>query len=413
MKLTQSVIATLAYDPDKRTAGGQPATQQIVWDDELRGFGLRLQPGGARTFVVKYRTAAGRTRMLTLGRYGPLTPDQARKRAKVELAKVATGVDPVEEKRKAKEAAARRQEEDAQRHTFATFHPVYIENARTRGNPGRKKRKPKKSWREDDLRIQRHILPAWGKRRLDEITQQDVKRLHASIKAPYEANRVLALISIMFRTAEDMGFPVPAVNPARGVVLNAEDSRDRFVTEEEMPRVLDAIQNVENPHLRAGFWLYLLTGLRRAELCRLQWSDVDLTARRLRLGVTKSGRPHLLPLSSAAVAVLEDVPRVLGNPFVLASPTKPKQAWHPDEVTKKWREVSGAAGVADVRLHDLRRTVGSWLAMAGASLPMIGKVLNQTSSSTTQIYARVQDEATRQMLEEHGDRIAAIVKGGA
>jgi integrase len=415
MKLTKSTIDTLAYDPHKRTASGKPATQQIAWDDELRGFGLRLQPGGVRTFVVKFRTPGGQTRMMTLGRFGTLTPDQARKEARKKLTKVAEGIDPVEEERRKKEERRRKKEEDARRVTFAAFHEVYVENAKTRGNPGRKKRRPKKSWREDDLRIARHIIPAWGNRRLDEITQQDVRRLHASIKASYEANRVLALISVMYRTAEDLGIlPAGHPNPARGVVLNAEDSRDRFVTEEEMPRALAAIQAVENEHLRGAFMLYLLTGLRRAELCRLQWSDVDMGARRLRLPTSKSGRPLLLPASRAAVAVLEELPKVLGNSFVLASPTKPKAAWHPDEVTKKWREVSRSAGLEDVRLHDLRRTVGSWLAMDGASLPLIGKVLNHSSSATTEIYARLQDEATRQVLEDHGDRIAAIVrKAGA
>jgi integrase len=403
MALTKRQIDALRYDP-----AGPPA--QIIWDSEIIGLGVRCFPSGVRSFVLNYRTEGGRKRRITLGSYGAMTLKQARDAANNELHAARNGDDPAERKRQARI-------EEMRGITFKAFAPIYVENARTRGNPGRKKGlRPKKTWREDEKRLERHVLPAWGKRKLTDITTADVRRLHASIAAPYEANRVLALVSIMFRAAIAMGhLPDGHPNPARDVDMNEEQSRDRFVTEAEMPRLMKAIAEEEDPHLRGAFLMYLLTGMRRAELCRLKWSDIDFDARTLRLGMTKNGRPHILPLSDAAIGLLGEMPRLLGNPYVVASPKIHGQAWHVDQITKRWGSVRKRAKLGDVRLHDLRRTVGSWMAdpKGGANLPLIGKVLNHANASTTEIYARFQDEATRAALQNHGARIAAYMNSGA
>src|SRR5690606_4980893 len=128
-------------------------------------------------------------------------------------------------------------------------------------------------------------------------------------------------VSVFFKTAVHLGhLPEDHPNPAHGVAMNAEQARERFVTEAEMPRLTEAIAQEPNEHVRGAFLLYLMTGLRRSELCRLTWSDVDTHARTLRLGVTKNGLPHTLPLSDAAMAVLADLPRLLGNDYVIPSP---------------------------------------------------------------------------------------------
>lgn len=401
--LTKRAVDRLRYDLDG------PGTQ-VEWDTgngSLKGFGCRVYPTGRKVFVLKYRTLHGRQRLLTLGEYGELTVEQARDLAEDKKHEVKRGRDPSEEKRRGREAEQRAS-------TVAAFAPLYIEQIRTKGTPGRRGMRPKKTWREDELRLQRHVLPAWGRRKLEEITRTDVRRLHASIAAPYEANRVLSLVSVFFKTAVHLGhLPEDHPNPAHGVAMNAEQARERFVTEAEMPRLTEAIAQEPNEHVRGAFLLYLMTGLRRSELCRLTWSDVDTHARTLRLGVTKNGLPHTLPLSDAAMAVLADLPRLLGNDYVIPSPRLPGRPWNPDELTKKWREVRRRAGIEDVRLHDLRRTVGSWLAMSGASLSLVGAVLNHKSVSTTSIYARYQLDAARSALEEHGAKIAAFVRGSA
>jgi integrase len=402
MALTKRVIDTQKWNPDGPKA-------QIIWDGDLKGFGCRVYDTNAKAFILDYYIA-GKKKRITLGRYGELTPQQARDLAKDELAKIRKGEDPAERRRQARIEAQRSI-------TVAEYAPIYIENARTRGNPGRKGRRPKKTWRDDELRIARHITPAWGKRRLDDITRQDARKLHASIGAKYEANRVAALVSIMWRAAVDLGYLEEShPNPAHDLTRNAETSRERFVTAAEMPELMKAIEAEDNAHIRAAILLYLMTGMRRSELCGLKWSDLDLQAATLRLGTTKNGEPLYLPLSSAALGVLASVPRLLGNPFVVASPVRHARPWNPDEITRKWRAVRERAGIEDVRLHDLRRTVGSWLAMQGANLPLIGSVLNHRALETTAIYARFATEAARSALDEHGARLAMIreaAKAGA
>lgn len=429
--LTKRDVDRLAYDP-------KGPTTQIIYDEGgVPGFGVRVRPSGRKTFIVWYRTRKDRARMLTLGRYGVLTLDQARKKARAELAKVADGADPVEERRTERHGTTVRDLADAYIERYAQRH--------------------KKTWREDQRRLDTYIIPALGTRQVTDVHRADVAWLHNSIGRgkPYEANRVLALVSVLFSKAEEWGFlPEGAPNPARRVQRFAERSRDRYVKPAEMPALATAIDAEENLYVRAAFKLYLLTGLRRSELVGLRWTDVDVDERELRLGETKAGRPHVLPLSHAAVEVLADLPRMVGNPYVFAGERRGRpignvgKAWerirarlwlalNPEALEGLRRQAEAdvkaakrrsrhasereeavearflalarqrSCGPDTIRVHDLRRTVGSWLAMDGASLPLIGKVLNHSNAKTTQIYARMSKDAPRGALEELAAKMAA------
>lgn len=435
--LTKRDVNALVYDPDGR------ATQVLYDEGGVPGFGVRVRSTGRKTFVVWYRTKTGRVRMLTLGRFGVFTVDQARKKARAELARVANGADPVEERRKERNGT-----------TVKDLATVFID---------RHAKKRKKSWEEDLRRLDQYVLPDFGSWHVGDVRRADIARLHNAIgeRKPYEANRVLALLSVLFAKAEEWGFlPEGSPNPARNVQRFPERSRDTFVTAEQMPALADAIEAEDNLYVRAAFKLYLLTGLRRSELVNLRWADVDLDGARLRLDDTKAGRSHTLPLSTPALEILGDLPRMLGNPYVFAGQRRGRPvgnigaAWervrarlwlamHPAEaeglVQQAEAEVAEAktrnrhasdraevvqarvlslaneraSGPQGIHLHDLRRTAGSWLAMGGASLPLIGKVLNHTKASTTQVYARLAEEAPRAALEELAERmVAAGVKAG-
>jgi integrase len=400
MGLTKTQVDALTYDPTG-------PKQQVAYDTGgVPGFGVVVSPTGVKTFILKFRTNASTIpKRLTIGRYGELTVDQARDIAKDALHDARKGEDPVAAKRQARI-------EERRGITVETFAPIYVENARTKGNPA-KERTPKKTWKEDERRLNKYVIPAIGKLRLDKVTPADVRRLHNSIAGKYEANRVLALVSVMFAAAAMLDYMhEDARNPAKGVSAFKEEERDRFVTETEMPRLMAAIMEEANPHLRAAFLLYLLTGLRRGELLALRWKDVDLQRRVIRLAQTKQGKPHTVPLSSPAVAILEKLPRLPDNEFVIASPVREGHPWHGHAVKKAWARVRERAELADVRLHDLRRTVGSWLALSGVSIQMIGQVLGHSNPDTTAIYARLQDDATRSALEQHGDKLAALLSGG-
>jgi integrase len=329
---------------------------------------------------------------MTLGTYGVLTLGQARAMARKHLVAVEGGGDPLE---------ARQRESKGQ--TVKDLCLAYLE---------RHAKPRKKSWKDDERRIHKYLLPVWGNLKVTAIRRTDVASLHSRIGQThrYEANRVLELASKMSELAWRWGFvPEDHANPARGIGSFKEEKRDRWVTPEELPRLTEAIDQESNPYARAALWLYLLTGLRKSELLTARWDQVDFVRKELRLPDTKAGRAHYLPLSEPALALLSTIPRVEGNPYIIVGL---KEGAHLVNISKPWRRVRKAAGVEDVRLHDLRRTVGSWLAQAGNSLHLIGRVLNHSSQSTTAIYARFAQDHVREALEAHGKRIMGIAGKG-
>ncbi|MBI3247307.1 MAG: site-specific integrase [Deltaproteobacteria bacterium] len=380
-KLTKGDIDRATYH------GGEKGNEwDVRWDSLIPGFGVRIYPSGRKAFILRYR-ASGSKRLLTLGMYGVLTLDQARHLARQRLGEVSGGEDPLEKKRKA-----------AQGETMKALCEAYLERHASR----------KRSTRDDQRRITQHLVPAWGQRKVDSIARADVAALHSRIgeRHPYEANRTVALLGKMFELARRWGFlPETAANPARGIDKFQEKKRDRWVTPEELPRLAAAIAQTPNLYIRAAIWLYLLTGVRREELLRAQWADVDVVRCELHLSETKAGRTHYVPLSAPALALLHHLPRQEGNPYLLPG-QKPGQ--HLVNISKAWKTMRTAASVDDVRIHDLRRTVGSWLAQTGSSLPLIGRVLNHTDPKTTAIYARLGDDPARQALAEHGERLTSI-----
>ena len=185
----------------------------------------------------------------------------------------------------------------------------------------------------------------------------------------------------MFNWARAEGFvPKEHINPCFGIEKFKEERRDRFITHEELPGLVEAIGKELNQYVVAAIWLYLLTGLRKEELLNLKWSDIDMTRKELKITDTKNGKAHYLPLSVAAIDVLNQVQRIEDNHYVIVGKNP---GCHLVNIAKPWERIRKVAGLEDVRLHDLRRTVGSWLAQSGNSLPLIGKVLNHSNQSTT------------------------------
>lgn len=381
--LTQAIV-------DKATYQGTNNGRYILWDGN--GFGLRVYPSGRKVFVLSYRYH-GRKRLLKLGEPGDnLTVKQARSKAINHLNDIDDDIDPLTVKHKRNQAA-----------TFAEFAAVYCEEHASL----------KKSGQDDKSMINRILNPELGAIPVRDITREDLTPIHRKIGKEknersgkpkvYLANRVLALLSKMFEFAITEGFlPEDHGNPAKRIKKFKEESRDTWIQPDQLPALAEALDQEQNPVARDGIWLYLLTGLRKSELLELKWSDIDFNRGEIRLEDTKAGRRHYLPLSEAAKTKLESIPRIEGNPYVL--PGRIEGA-HLVNIDKPWQRVRAAAGIEHVRLHDLRRTVGSWLACSGNSLHLIGRVLNHSNTSTTQIYARFGDDPVRQALDAHGQQI--------
>ena len=369
-RLTKQVIDEMPFP----TAG-----QVFVRDTELPGFALRVTQG-RKSFILEKRIR-GRMRRLTLGPYGPLTVDQARKLAAAHIGAIAQGADP-----------AQVRQDRLHEPTFADLTAQYLERHAPR----------KRSARNDRGMLDTHLL-VFRTRKLTDLTRNDVARLHAQVgaTAPYRANRLVALLRKMFNLARDWGL-YAGENPATRIQMFREESRDRFVQPEELPRLFQAIAEEADPAVRAVVLTALLTGARRTEVLTMRWDEVSLTRAEWRIPYTKAGRPHLLPVPHALVATLRRLPRVEGNPYVFPGQNG---VGHLQDMKRPWDRIRMKAGIHDVRFHDLRRTVGSWLAGSGESLPLIGTVLNHRDVSTTAIYARLNLNPVRQALERHASKM--------
>ena len=286
VKLTKRAIDAARYTGK---VSGRKAARCVLWDTLVPGFGVRLFPSGRKVFVIQYRPEGSRmVRMMALDAFGVVTLDQARRRARRELAAISEGRDPLEERAK-KRAASRRKSVE----TVADLSAKWIEEY---AKPRRR------SWKGDERRIEKHLRPgSFGKRPYEKLTAQDVRALHAAIgsRAPVEANRVAELLRAIFNWAIEEGYlprghPNPAlitrrVGATSRVKRFKEKSRDRWLAGKELLRLAAAINRENDPWVQAAFRLLLLTGCRKTELLRARWDRLDKEGKRLLLEDTKTG----------------------------------------------------------------------------------------------------------------------------
>jgi integrase len=366
---------------------------QYLWDDEIIGFGLRVYPSGRKSYVVAYR-AGGSQRFHTLGRHGELTPDQARRLAREALLQVRQGGDPSAERQAYREAP-----------TVADLAERYMaEHARPH--------KKASSILNDELAWRNHILPALGRRKVADITREDIVRLHRSkAETPYGANRVLALLSNAFGIAEMWGWRPEHSNPCRHVKRFREKKRQRFLSGEELNRLAASLADVEHertelPAAIAAIRLLLFTGCRMGEILQLRWSEVDFDRRCLFLADSKTGS-KVVHLNSPALEVLAGIERIEGNPYVIRGKIA---GTHLVNLQLPWGRIRRRAGLEDLRIHDLRHSFASVAAGVGLSLPMIGRLLGHTRADTTLRYAHLADDPLRQATEQIGASIEAAME---
>jgi integrase len=370
---------------------------QYLWDTELKGFGLKVTPAGRKVYIVQYRVGGrrGRTRRLTLGAHGVLTPEKARAKAKQVLGEVAAGRDPAEARDKARAAQAL----GAVLEQFLTEHV----DAKLKASTAREYR-----------RLARlYIVPRLGPRPLTEVKRGDVARLHHDMAGePYQANRVLALLSKFFNWAERHGLRPDGSNPCRHIEKYREQRRERFLSQAELARLGDALREAEqskscSPWVVAAVRLLTLTGARLNEILTLRWDYVDEEHRCLTLPDSKTGR-KVIHLNAPALAILKTTPRLEGNPYVICGE---KPGRHLVNLEKPWRRIRRAAKLDDVRLHDLRHSFASVAASGGQSLVIIGKMLGHSQPGTTARYAHLADDPVKAAADAVGQQIAAAMEG--
>ncbi len=377
-KLTKRYVESITPDPNKTL---------FHWDSELKGFGVVVLPSGRRTYCVQYRNQQRSSKRLKLGVHGQITAEEARSLAKGHLGRIAYGDDPAQQKKEYKKSL-----------TIKELASEYLDQY------GHKK--AQKSIKEDKKRLRSIILPAFGDKKVTDLTHLEIENLHNRLrKTPVQANRVLALLSRMFTLA--MRWQLREGNPVKGIERYPEEKRRRWLREAEVNALCKVIDQYKNQETSNIIRLLLFTGARSDEMFKATWDQFDLEK-----GVwtklahsTKQRRFEHLPLSSKVIEILRSMEKRSQTPHLFPgrNPNKPittiKRAWH---------TIRKQAGIPDVHLHDLRHTHASYLVSSGLSLSIVGRLLGHTQPSTTQRYAHLADEPLRQAVELFGNTVQEI-----
>ena len=382
MHLTKRQIDAARYT-------GKDNSRCVLWDDDPRGLGLRIFPSGHKSWLLSYRVA-GRKRMMALADYGVLTLDQARSRAKVELAALENqSVDPLTEKRK--------RELEARTGTVKQMVLAYLDDREPKSAP-------------ELLKIaERQIWKPFGARGWRELRRSEVRSWHEGIRATtglYAANRALQLVRAAFYwrlwREDDSPGDRPSQrdtrNPCAGIALFPEKRRQVRLEMDQLPKLQAAIDaETDDPYVRALFRFVLAVGCRKSEALRLNWDDVkDGENPTATFRDTKTGEDHTVPLSPYAVGLLHGLTRLKGNPHVFVGH---RHGQHLQSVNKAWSRIRKKAGIEHVRIHDLRRSFGSWLGDAGFTSKQIGAVLGHKSDITSRVYMALGDESKRAAVD--------------
>ncbi len=385
INFTESAIEKLPFASD-----GERVTYH---DDDLRGLQLRVS-SGAKVFYVFARPRAGRPERIRIGPFPTVSVRRARDEAKKMLGDLATAANPAEARRKVRGEL-----------TLGELFEIYIADREKAGKRstgdyramwelylGKLPEAPPK--RHGKARTKPADGVDWTNRRLSEISRTQVSALHSRIakRKPYVANRVQELLRAMYAFA--MKHEYATANPADGITQAPEKERSRFLGADELQLLIGQLKK-EEPLWRDYFTTLLYVGYRRSAVAAMRWHDIDLEAGTW--GVpgesAKNGDPIILPLTGPALEVLKRRSRDReSRDWVFPGRSG---AGHLTQPKKAWKRVVEGAGLKDLRIHDLRRTLGSWMAMSGKSLLEIGRALGHKDQRSTQIYARLQIDAVK------------------
>jgi integrase len=389
----------------------------IDYDPDLPGFGVRIAPRGTRSWIVEFRPNGGGrkqpTQRMTIGHESSLALAKAREKAKKILAEVRLGGDPARERKDRREAV-----------TVAELADLFMREE------VRPLKKPSTAALYDRY-FRVHVKPALGTRKARDVSRSDIARLHRKIGeiGKPTANRVVVLISGMFTWAAKAGAVPEGPNPARGVSRFREEGRERFLSADELARLGDALREAEtvglpwdadeaqpaakhlakpenrrtivSPFATAAIRLLLFTGCRLREILHLRWDEVDFDRGVLALPDSKSGK-KLVMLAAPALAVLSALPRLGSCVIPGTDPNRPRH-----DLQKPWRAITKRAGLASVRIHDLRHSFASVGVTSNLGLPILGKLLGHRAVETTEKYAHIANDPLRRAADTIAETIAA------
>jgi integrase len=363
-----------------------------LFDTKSRGLLLEIRASGGKTYYLRYQDTRSITRQMRLANACDITLSQARALADKARNRIAMGEDPIEEKRIARAIP-----------TFAKFiDEQYLPYVKAY----------KRSWATDISLLNNHLLPRFGKRHLDTITRQDIVKMHADRKAEGaaagSANRLLIMMRFIFNLALRWEVPGIKANPCAGVpLLQVDNKKERYLSQDEAKRLYDAVCVSENTMLKYIVPMLILTGARKREVLDAKWTDFDLERRIWRIPTTKAGKARHVPLSDGVMDLLSKMPRDL--PWVFANPDTGKPYV---SIYCAWHTARTKAGLADVRMHDLRHSFASLLINSGRTLYEVQHILGHTQVKTTQRYAHLKQETLLAASNTASSAVSSIMLNG-
>ena len=408
--------------------------RHCLWDAELKGFGLQVEPTRTMTYIVRYRPKglgrSGPRRFFKLGRHGDLTPDQARAQAKIILGRVANGEDPAADLK-----AARKTSAVTQSKSFGQLSALFLqEHAGVMSKPA--------TASLYEILLRKHILPSLGDHVAEELTRTDITALHLAMKSnQITANRAVSLISTVYSFAARRSLVPESCNPARGVEKYREEGRERYLTGDELKRLGAALVDAEtvgvpwvidnenpkakhtpaqykgqreiaDPSAVAAIRLLLFTGARLREILHLRWEHVDLERGLLFLPASKTGKKTIV-LNAAAFDILTALKNAahVSGAIAIGYVIQGMIAAQPRaDLKRPWAAIRRHADLEGVRLHDLRHTFASIGAGASLGLPIVGRLLGHSQPQTTARYAHLDADPLRRAANVIGDHLAAAMK---
>lgn len=406
MRLTKRVVDNLEASE----------TEYVAWDADLPGFGVRVRPSGAKSFIAVYRAGSGRKapqRKLTIASVAKITPEEARVQAKKAIGAAAGGADPAALK-------------SIERKTLTigdlidVFLSDHVEPKRKAGTQGHYR----------DI-LNRIVRPELGTAKADKVRRAEISRLHLKWKkTPYQANRILAVVGSMYAFGGKRSLIPETINPARGIEKFPEQGRERFLSSGELEKLGAALRLAEtdgipwridegkptakhipksarrtviDPHAAGALRLLLFSGCRLREILHLKWQEVDVERGLLFLGDSKTGRKTIV-LNAPALAVLASLPRVGSYVVPGDNADMPRS-----DLKRPWTMITRQAGLDGLRIHDLRHSFASFGAGGGMGLPIVGKLLGHANATTTARYAHLDADPLRRASNAIASTIAAAL----
>jgi len=361
--------------------------------NDLRDKGLQLSvtDKGGKSFYL-YRKLNGKPERIRLGPFPDMTIEQARKKSAEHKGDIAKGKNPQEERRAIRAEMTFKELFDKYMSDYSKLH--------------------KKSWEHDQREVKKH-LPHLYSRKISTITKMELQRYHkkmGELNGIYAANRTLERVRAILNKAIEWGWT--GTNPASGIKKFKEKSRDRFLSADELPRFFKAVSEEENTAARDYILISLLTGARKANVLSMAWSDISLTDKIWRIPETKNGESQIIPLSPQVIEILKErhkekeKEKEKENDFVFPGKGKTK---HLADPKKAWKRILESAKITDLRIHDLRRTMGSWQAATGANSYIIWKSLGLKSPQSTAVYARLNIDPVRDSMNRATDAMMNLM----